>query len=214
MRENAAYAALYDGIVCGRLSPGERLVEADLAVRFREPRGAVRAAILRLAQDGLVVREPHRGAHVRRLSLDEAVEVLEARAALEAIAAGYAAIRRTASEAAELRSLAGVIERQLADGDLLAMSQSNAILHRRVLDVSRHDVARDVCARLHSQLVRFQFRTILAPGRAARSAAEHVAIVEAIAAADREGAEAAMRAHLVNATRALIDVAALDRLAS
>jgi DNA-binding FadR family transcriptional regulator len=92
------------------------------------------------------------------------------------------------------------------------MSARNAALHRRILEISEHRVARDICARLHSQVVRFQFRTVLAPGRSAKSLAEHKKLVAAIAGGDRAGAEKAMRAHLTNVAAALGDVAA-SRLA-
>ena len=163
--ETDAYAALHQAIVTGEMSPGERLVEEELADRLGESRGAIRAALLRLEHDGLVVRERNRGARVRRVTTDEAVEILEARAALESLAAGYAALRRTDAEVQELREIAADMERLQAAGELLAMSERNAALHRRILDISRHAVARDICARLRSQIVRFQFRTVLAPGR-------------------------------------------------
>jgi DNA-binding GntR family transcriptional regulator len=198
-----AYEVLHRAIVAGELSPGERLVEEELAERLGASRGAVRAALLALDHDGLVVRERNRGARVRRVTLQEAIEVLEARAALESLAAGYAALRRTDAEARELQALAAEMERLHRAGELLSMSERNAVLHRRILEISGHDVARDICSRLHSQLVRFQFRTILAPGRSPRSLAEHQAIVVAIAAGDRKGAERAMRRHLGNVARAL-----------
>ncbi len=94
-----------------------------------------------------------------------------------------------------------------AEDQLLAMSERNAVLHRRILEISGHRVSRDICARLHSQMVRFQFRTVLAPGRSERSLAEHQRIVEAIAAGDRAAAEAAMRAHLTNVGAALTEIA-------
>src|SRR3954462_5518414 len=102
MSEPAAYAALHAAIVAGALSPGERLIEEELAERLGYSRGAVRGAILRLGHEGLVVRERNRGARVRRFTLEEAVEILEARAALESLAAGYAALRRSDEEAREL----------------------------------------------------------------------------------------------------------------
>jgi len=209
-----AYDALHRDIVSGELSPGERLVEEELAERLGVSRGAVRSALQRLDHDGLVVRERNRGARVRRVTPREAIEVLEARAALESLAAGYAALRRTDAEAAELRALTAEMARLHAAGELLSMSERNAVLHRRILEISRHDVARDICSRLHSQLVRFQFRTILAPGRSPRSLTEHQAIVEAIAAGDRKAAERAMRKHLDNVARALDAVAAGERVAS
>jgi DNA-binding GntR family transcriptional regulator len=207
------YRVLHDAIVAGGLSPGERLVEEELAERLGLSRGAVREAILRLSHEGLVVRERNRGARVRRFTVDEAVEILEARAALESLAAGYAAERRTDAEAAELQALVDDMKRLLDEGELLAISERNAVLHRRVLEISAHRVAIDICARLHSQVVRFQFRTVLAPGRPPASLAEHGRIVAAIAAGDRPRAEQAMREHLTNVSATLAEVAAPERAA-
>jgi DNA-binding GntR family transcriptional regulator len=197
----------------GSLSPGERLIEEELAERLAFSRGAVRAALMRLGHEGLVVRERDRGARVRRFTVEEAIEILEARAALESLAAGYAALRRTDAEARELQSLVAGMERLQRSGELLAMSERNAAMHRRILEISRHDVAYDICARLHSQVVRFQFRTVLAPGRSTKSLAEQRAIVEAIAAGDRRRAERAMREHPTKVAAALTAVATPERIA-
>ena len=211
--ESGAYAALHAAIVAGELSPGERLIEEELAEQLGQSRGAVREAILRLGHDGLVSRERNRGARVRRFTVGEAVEILEARAALESLAAGYAALRRTGGEANQLVSLVDEMERLLAAGELLAMSERNAAMHRRILEISAHAVALDICARLHSQMVRFQFRTVLAPGRSAKSLAEHRRIVTAIAAGDRPAAEQSMREHLTSVAATLVEVASPQRLA-
>ena len=213
MSEPGAYAALHAAIVAGELSPGERLIEEELAERLGVGRGAVREAILRLGHEGLVVRERNRGARVRRFTVEEALEILEARAALESLAAGYAALRRTDEEARELESLVDEMQRLQAAGELLAMSERNAVLHRRILEISGHAVARDICSRLHSQMVRFQFRTVLAPGRSHKSLAEHRRIVTAIAAGDRPVAEQAMSEHLTSVGATLVAVGALQRVA-
>ena len=73
----------------GDIAPDARLVEADVSAT--SARAAVRTALIRLEQDGLVVREPHRGARVRKVSDEEAVEILQARAVLEGLA-----VRQTA----------------------------------------------------------------------------------------------------------------------
>ncbi len=213
MSDPGAYAALHAAIVAGELSPGERLIEEELAERLGLSRGAVREAILRLGHDGLVIRERNRGARVRRFTVDEAVEILEARAALESLAAGYAAARRTDEEARELEALVDEMERLQAAGELLAMSERNAAMHRRILEISAHAVALDICARLHSQVVRFQFRTVLAPGRSTKSLAEHRRIVTAIAAGDRAAAEQAMSEHLTSVAATLVEVGAPRRVA-
>jgi DNA-binding GntR family transcriptional regulator len=105
------------------------------------------------------------------------------------------------------------MERLQAAGELLAMSERNAVMHRRILEISAHEVARDICSRLHSQMVRFQFRTVLAPGRSAKSLAEHRRIVTAIAAGDRPAAERAMHEHLTSVGATLVEVASPQRLA-
>lgn len=214
MTENEVYESLHEAIVTSELSPGERLVEEELAERYGCSRGAARAALVRLGHDGLVVRERNRGARVRRITIDEAIEIVEARCALEALAAGYAALRRTAEEAAELAQLVAEMDRLYKAHELIAMSERNGVLHRRILEISRHGVAIDVCRRLRSQVVRFQFRTVLAPGRAGKSLGEHRAIVRAIGKGDRDAADAAMRTHLSHVTAVLANVAEREREAA
>jgi DNA-binding GntR family transcriptional regulator len=214
MSKGDAYETLHHAIVASDLSPGERLVEEELAERLGHSRGAVRAALVRLSHDGLVVREPNRGAHVRRITIDEAIEIVEGRCALESLAAGYAALRRTDDEAQELFRVVAEMQQLQAEGELLEMSARNGVLHRRILEISRHHVAIDICGRLRSQVVRFQFRTVLAPGRSVRSLAEHGAIVSAIADGNRDEAGEAMRIHLSHVTAVLVEIARRERAAS
>ncbi|HEY8839588.1 MAG TPA: winged helix-turn-helix domain-containing protein, partial [Candidatus Dormibacteraeota bacterium] len=68
----SAYLRLREAIVDGRFQPNERLVEADLARTFGAGRTAIRAALVRLDQEGLVERQPNRGARVRLVSDREA----------------------------------------------------------------------------------------------------------------------------------------------
>ncbi len=198
-----AYERLQAAIVSGRLPPSERLVEEELVERLGLPRASVRTALLRLAHEGLVERERNRGAHVRRVDEREAVEILEARAVLESLAAGEAAARATADDVVELRAILAEMGERLDAGELIGASERNDVLHRRILEISRHRTANRLVSSLNSQLVRFQFRTMLLPGRAAHSLAEHGVIVEAIAAGDPQVAEAAMREHLTHVTEAL-----------
>ncbi len=166
-------------------------------------RSAVRTALARLEQEGLVEHEPHRGARVRLVDVGEAVEILEARAVLEGLVARHAAVRATDADVDGLRHILAEMRRLLDRGDLLAASDENAVLHRRLREISGHETASRLISTLRSQLVRFQYRTILLPGRSERSYAEHEAIVAAIAARNPEAAERAMRSHLSNVAAAL-----------
>jgi DNA-binding GntR family transcriptional regulator len=209
--ESTVYESLHRAIVDSALSPGERLVEEEIAERMGASRGAVRAALVRLSHDGLVLREPNRGAQVRRITIDEAIEIVEACCGLESLAAGYAALRRTESEADELQALTDEMQRLQSEGELVAASARNGDLHRRILEVSGHQAAAEICGRLRSQVMRFQLRTVLAPGRASKSTAEHLAIVTAIRAQDRARAQEAMRVHLTHVLGVLADIAAGER---
>jgi DNA-binding GntR family transcriptional regulator len=203
------YEDLRRAIVSGELLPGERLLEEELSARLGLGRGAVRMALVRLEHDGLVERERHRGARVRRISEDEAVEILEARAALEGLAARQAATAADDAAIEALREIVAEMGRLREAGDLIGLSNVNARLHAGILEASRHETAKRLTRTLSSQIVRFQFRTVLLPGRAERSFAEHSAIVEAIAARDPDAAEQAMQQHLLRVAEALRNHAAV-----
>ena len=190
------YRQLRDAIVSGRFQPNERLVEADLARMFEAGRTTIRAALVRLDQEGLVTREPHRGARVRLVSDKEALEIEEVRVALEQLVARHAAEHITAADLQELRTMLLEMRRRVEQGDPLAYSELNAQFHQRIWVISGHQTAGKLLSTLKSQSIRFQYRTILRPGRTERSLQEHEAIVEALAAHDPNAAEGAMRRHL------------------
>jgi DNA-binding GntR family transcriptional regulator len=200
---NANYAALRDAIVRGDLAPNARLVESDLGAAYEMSRGAVRTALIRLEQEGLVVREPHKGARVRQVSDQEAVEILEARAVLEGLAVRLTAQRIDDEGAARLRACLARQRELLVLGDLLGASDANADLHAALLELSGHGTALRLIRALNSQTVRYQYRTILVPGRSAASVEEHEAVVEAVVAGDADRAEEAMRNHLFNVAQAM-----------
>lgn len=194
---------LREAIVTGRFQPSERLIEADVARELGVGRSAVRTALARLEHEGLVEHERHRGARVRLVSAQEAVEILETRAVLEGVAARHAALNASREEVQQLQRILEGMRRRVDAGDLLGASDQNAVLHGRILEISGHGTVARLIATLKSQLVRFQYRTILLPGRSERSFGEHAAIVQAIAAGDAQAAEQAMRTHLSHVAEAL-----------
>lgn len=185
-----------EAILTGEFVPQQRLVEADLSERFAVSRAAARAALLTLTSEGLVERLPNRGARVRAISVDEAVEIAEARLALEPLTARKAAERLTDEDAADLARLRARISDALEGGDLLLYSSMNRELDANVQRISGHRTAAEILERLHAQSARHQFRLGFAPGRAKISGPEHLEIIDAILARDPERAESATRRHL------------------
>lgn len=205
--------ALRDAVTGGVYRPKERLVEEDLARAFGTNRAVVRGALAALQQEGLVTRERNRGAHVRLIEPDEAIEILEARTVLEALVARRAAERIDDQGMAELDAIVGRMGECATSGDLMAYSELNARFHAIVLRYGGHGTLQKLLAQLQSQSVRYQFRTVLAPGRPASSLAEHQEIAAAMAARDPERAERAARRHVERVTETVRSLAALDRLA-
>jgi DNA-binding GntR family transcriptional regulator len=202
------YERLRASVKSGELQSNERLVEADLAQSLGVGRGAVRTALARLEQEGIVQREPNRGARVRLVSEAEAVEIIEVRAALEALAARFAAQNATSGDVSELEAILADMRGRLEANDLVGYSSRNGVLHQKLLEIARHATAAAMLDRVSVQSVRHQFRTILAPGRPAQSLVEHSAIVSAVAAGDADAAEVAMRNHVLNVAHALRAVVA------
>lgn len=200
------YERLRDEILNGGLAPNERLVEEELVERFRTSRGYVRVALARLEQDGLVVRRPNRGAHVRMVSAAEAIEISEVRCALEVIAARRAAERRQPEHLSALKAILQSMDERLRAGDLPGYSQLNGAFHRTIREAGAQLTANKVLNTLQSQAIRFQLRSVLIPGRPERSLAEHKKIYKAIADGDADRAAAAMLLHLSHVDVAMRDV--------
>ena len=199
----SAYLRLREAIVDGRFQPNERLVEADLARTFGAGRTAIRAALVRLDQEGLVERQPNRGARVRLVSDREALEIEEVRVALEQMLARHAATRTTQSDVADLRRMLKEMTDRVQAGDPLGYSELNAQFHEMIWAIAGQSVAATLVANLKSQSIRFQYRTILQPGRPERSLREHALIVESLASGDPDASEAAMREHLSHVVETL-----------
>ncbi|RDV03580.1 GntR family transcriptional regulator [Undibacter mobilis] len=191
-------ARLRDAITRGRLTPNERLIEVDLAEQFGVNRANIRMALAMLDQEGLVVREPNRGARVRAVSDDEAIEIAETRLAIEVMVAGRAALRGDAQGRARLKAIEKDMKQAIAQGDTMRYSQFNAALHRQLQSMAGNATADRILDTLKSHLVRLQYRVILLPGRPQASLAEHRAIVAAVCAGDGDAAERAMRQHLTS----------------
>lgn len=195
-RRGDVYHQLRNEIVGGRFHPNERLVEADLARVLKAGRSAIRAALVRLDQEGLVVLEPNRGARVRLVSDREALEIEEVRVVLEQLIVRHAAQRASASDIRDLRRSIDKMRRRLDEGNPMGYSELNAEFHQRIWRIADHQTAARLLANLKSQSLRFQYRTILRPGRTEQSLREHERILEALAAHDADASEAAMRQHL------------------
>ena len=199
----SAARSLREAISRGDLPPGHRLVEADLVETLGVSRGSVRLAIDALIAERLVERIPNRGARVRVVSTEEAVEITECRLPLEGLLARKAAERVTDADVDRLRAHLHAMTGAVDSGDVLKYSALIQQLHGMVGEAARHAVAADLVGRLQAQLVRHQFRLSLRPGRPRVSLGELTDLVDAITDRDPDRAEAAAVTHFRSVIAAL-----------
>jgi DNA-binding GntR family transcriptional regulator len=197
------YVALRTAILRGEYAPRQRLIETELTERYATSRFVLRNALTRLQTEGLVELQPNRGARVREISVQEAVEITEIRRAVEGLVAARAAARITDDEIVGLRELGESMKAAVQATDMLRYSELNAQLHGTVRSIARHESATRIIEQLNGQMVRHQFRLSLVPGRPTVSLPEHLAIIEAVCSRDPDAAERAMRAHLTSVLDAL-----------
>jgi DNA-binding GntR family transcriptional regulator len=183
-------------IITGELTPGERLVELQLAARLGVGRGAIRSALAELEKEGLVERTVNRGATVRRVGLREAIEITEARQALESLCAAHAAKHATPDEGAELLRIRDDMRKAVAESNPFAYSALNGALHRRLCEISRHQVAAELVVNLRNRAANHPYQLAMQSGRMSVSLPQHEAIIGAIVAGDADAARSAMREHL------------------
>ncbi|HZW31957.1 MAG TPA: GntR family transcriptional regulator [Isosphaeraceae bacterium] len=192
-----AYRALRDAILQGRLRPGERIVEAEVARQMAISRAPIREAIRKLEHDGLVEYHPRRGAVIVRLSPAEVRDVYHVRAHLERYAARLAATRVTDADLAALARLIDEMRACAARDDLEALITADVAFHEQICRASGSRRTLQLWNSLNPQCW-----TLLTSLRAteytlAEIAERHVPVLAALQARDPERAEAEIARHII-----------------
>ncbi|MFI6407233.1 GntR family transcriptional regulator [Streptomyces sp. NPDC050548] len=182
----------------GDLVPGQRLVVQDLADELGVTRSSVREALLDLASDDLVEIVRNRGARVRMISVEEAIQITECRSALERVCARRAAERASEAQRAELTEVGTQLRAAVAENLPETYSALNRRLHDLIIEFSGQVVAKRQLERLNTQMVRFQFRLAMRPGRPQQSLPQLLSIIDAVVAGDADAADAAAEAQLAS----------------
>lgn len=191
-------AVLRDQLISGTRAPGERLNEVEIAAELDVSRGPVREAMQRLARDGLIRIESHRGAFVRVLDSGEVRDLFEVRTSLEAQAAGLAARRAGVEEVAQLRAMLDEVGGAI-DRDPARRYPESLDLHAQIVQYTRNGALMRYLNSTNQELKLVRARSGFLAIRAPEALEEHRRIVEAIAARDPDAAAAAMTIHMQSA---------------
>lgn len=195
-------------IISGQLEPGSKISEQAMAASMGVSRGPLREAIRRLEGRKLLTRTPNIGVRVAELSLTDLRDILEAREALEGMAARLAAKRMSD---AEIENLAALLDshgkqKSVREGKGYYQETKDYDFHFRIVSGSGNQrLMQMLTGDLYYLLRVYRYRSSTKPGRAKAALAEHEALVAALRKRDPDAAEAAMRAHLSNARRFVED---------
>lgn len=198
-----AYHVVKMRILSGELLPGMKLREAALAAELGVSRTPLREAVTRLSEEGLVTLEARRGAYVAKLSLDEALEILEVRAALECQAARTAARKASREDVDSLRAMLREQETRLKK-EPSSHSVFDFDFHESIVALSENNKLMELMDRIHNQLTILRSGSSFVPGRSAQALREHRRVVEALGSGDPDLAEDCMRMHLRNSRENIV----------
>jgi DNA-binding GntR family transcriptional regulator len=194
--------AITTAIVERRLMPGTKLVESQIGEIFKVSRTVVRQALNRLSRDHLVTLEPARGAFVAQPSVDEARQVFEVRAMVEAQMIRALAARITAAQLAQLRRHLEQEREAVVRTDVTGRTRLLADFHVLLARMLGNEVLAQLLADLLARcsLVALMYQSAHS---AEHSQEEHVAIVDALERRDARAAVRLMDNHLAHVERNL-----------
>lgn len=200
----AATELIRSAIVEGRLEPGQRLKEEELARELGISRTPVREALLVLQTEGLIDASPNRGASVRAYEAADLDDLYLLRALLESFAARLAATRITDGEVAELRASNERFVALRARDDIVELVRENVRFHDIVLAAARSDrLAQMVRGVIQLPLV-YRSYVWYSPDQKLISEHYHRQLTAALAAHEPERAELVMKEHVLEARDFLV----------
>lgn len=205
---SVATEVIREAILDGRLAPGQRLKEIQLANELGISRTPIREALLLLQAEGLVEASPNRGSTVRAYDVRELEDVYALRAVLEGHAARRAATRITEAELQELRESCARFERLVAahgaGASVTGLVRENAVFHEIILDASGSDRLAGMLRQVVVAPLVYRSYIWYSREQAALSLHAHAQLVRILERGDGERADAVMREHVFHARDVLV----------
>lgn len=195
---------LREAIKFGKLEPGDRLKEADIASAMNIGRHAVREAIRYLEKEGLVTTTPFKGANVTVPKIEEIEQTFEVIAGLQGMCARFAAERMTDLDLHRLEVLHAELEKHYAEQNHEAYLDVNGTFHECVQGLTKNQVFNKLVAEFRKRVVLYKQRQLNQPNRFVASIQEHRDIMEAFRQKNPELAEKVMKKHMLRIGQATV----------
>jgi len=196
-------AALRERILRGDYPEGEPLRQDALADQLGVSRIPVREALRQLEAEGLVTFNPHRGAVVSSLSLDEIDELFELRAEIEGDLLRRAIPRMDDEQLERANDVVDEFQDALDAGEATRWGPLNWHFHAALYAPAQRNFTMGVLQKLHQHSDRYFRMQLLLTHGGNRANEEHREILGAVARKDVPNACQLMRAHILGAGSSL-----------
>ena len=203
---DVVFNTLRQAILKGELKPGERLMEIQLANKLGVSRTPVREAIRKLELEGLVLMIPRKGAEVAEITRQDMEDVLEVRTALEELAVKDACDHITDAQLSELKKASNEVKKALLEGkDLVTCADADMHFHDVILSATNNRRLIQMLNNLSEQMYRYRMEYLKDERTHKTLIEEHDAIRRALKKHDKVKAGAAIRVHIDNQKRSILE---------
>ncbi|RDY22998.1 GntR family transcriptional regulator [Romboutsia maritimum] len=202
---DVVFENLREAILEGKLRPGQRLMEVQLAEQLGVSRTPVREAIRKLELEGLVVMLPRKGAYVANMSLKDIIDVLEVRASLEGLSASLAAERISEEGIEELKRISEEFNTSTIEADIDTLLKKDVEFHECIFKATNNKKLHQLINTLWEQVYRFRVTYISDYDSSVSIIEEHKNILDAIISGDSELAQKYATEHIEKAEQFMIE---------
>ncbi len=187
-----AYRHIRDEIILGKLDCRQHLTENFFAERFGISKSPVREALNRLESEGLITIVPRRGAFVAELSVQDVEEIFELREALESMVVRNALLDK--KSLARMRSAVMSAKQFREENDKTNYIRADAAFHITLVESSSNTRLRKILENMRNQMLIVRARTFELSSHT--SVKQHLSILEALEAENRDLAANLMAEHI------------------
>lgn len=198
------YELLLRSIIDRSFSPGQRLVERNLAKKLGVSKTPVREALKKLKEEGLVEGTAYHGFFVARISRKDIEEIYALREVLEGLAARDATKKINQEQIRELNSIVQSFENYVRDKDFEYYNLVDLKFHNLLAAISENKRLSKIMQLLRNQTRILMSTSVILPGRIEASLEEHKKIINAIVSQEPDLAEQFAREHIKNVKKAVL----------
>lgn len=208
---DVVFKTLRQEILTGKLKPGERLMEIQLANKLGVSRTPIREAIRKLELDGLVIMIPRRGAEVAQITLKDLKDVMEVRCALDVLAIELACDRMGREELNSLYQACENFREAVKTKDTRKLAEADVAFHDAIVLSTGNTRLIQLVSNLSEQMYRYRFEYLKDATSHEMLQQEHMEMYQNILKKDKAAAASVVRKHINNQEEAIIKQLQLEK---